>query len=252
MGNRRVVVINGDLGSGKTSVSVLLAARLGVRRVSVGDLYRSMDAERGMTALQLNLHAELDEKIDRYVDELQAEIAASGAEMVVDSRLAWHFFPTALKVHLVTDPLVAARRVLGRPADAVEGYRSVEEARDRLASRGASERTRFLARYGVDKSQLRNYDIVCDSTRATPEEIVDRILRHEGGDRPACHLDPRRVVSTADATGDGPLGVEYAAPMFLAVTGRETLDAAVRSGQTLVPARLAAGAVLTAAHLTTR
>ena len=41
--------------------AALRAERLGVRRVSIGDLYRQMAAEHGMTALQFNLHAELDD-----------------------------------------------------------------------------------------------------------------------------------------------------------------------------------------------
>src|SRR5438034_11113503 len=101
MQTRRSVVLNGDRGSGKTTVSVLLADRLGIRRISVGDLYRDMAAQRGMTALQLNLHAELDDKIDHYVDTLQSDIAASGEQLIVDSRLAWYFFTDALKVHFI-------------------------------------------------------------------------------------------------------------------------------------------------------
>ena len=66
-----------------------------------------------MTALQFNLHSELDDKVDHYIDQLQHDIASSGERMVVDSRLAWHFFTDALKVHLITEPIMAARRVLG-------------------------------------------------------------------------------------------------------------------------------------------
>src|SRR5262245_31138746 len=94
----RSIVVNGDLGSGKSTVSVGLADRLGLRRISIGDLYRQMAHERGMTALQLNLHAELDDAIDGYVDELQTEIAQSGEQLVVDSRLAWVFFKDAFKI----------------------------------------------------------------------------------------------------------------------------------------------------------
>ena len=75
---RQSIVFNGDLGSGKSTVSVEIAKRLGLRRVSVGDLYRQMAQERQMTALQLNLHAELDQAVDGYVDQLQQNIAASG------------------------------------------------------------------------------------------------------------------------------------------------------------------------------
>jgi cytidylate kinase len=63
-GNGRSIVVNGDLGSGKSTVSTLLAQRLGIRRISVGDLYRQTARQRGVTALELNLHTELDDKID--------------------------------------------------------------------------------------------------------------------------------------------------------------------------------------------
>jgi predicted cytidylate kinase len=166
MALERSVVINGDLGSGKSTVSTRLAQRLGIRRISVGDLYREMAEQRGVTALQLNLHAELDDKIDHYVDRLQSDIAAAGETLVVDSRLAWFFFRDALKVHLITDPVIAAHRVLGRPADTVESYSSADEALQRLAERSESERVRFIERYGVDKTRLRNYDPVRATMRA--------------------------------------------------------------------------------------
>lgn len=238
MMRRRTVVLNGDLGSGKTTVSVMLADRLGVRRVSIGDLYRRMAAEHGMTALQFNLHAELDDKIDHYIDQLQHDIAASGDRLVVDSRLAWHFFDDAMKVHLITDPTVAAQRVLGRPGDPVESYRSVDEAVRHLQRRSDSERQRFLSRYGVDKALLSNYDLVCDTTSATPEEVVARIvesLEAPPGSlpAPACYLDPRRVrrVGTTDEIGE--IVVRHQAPDFFAVRGHRLLDAAVRAGEAL-------------------
>ncbi len=253
MASRRSVVINGDLGSGKSTVSKLLAARLGIRRISVGELYRTMAAQREMTALQLNIHAELDEEIDHYVDQLQRDIAASGEQLVVDSRLAWHFFADALKVHLVTDTAVAVQRVLGRPADTAESYTSVEEARSRLASRSESERVRFLSKYGADKTRLRNYDLVCDSTRATPDEIVERIVDYIDAPapeslRPLCYLDPRRIHPTAerptseDVHAEGPIEVGYTAPQFFAIDGHRQLSSALRTGQTLVEAVLVAEA----------
>jgi len=234
----RTVVLNGDLGSGKTTVSVLLAQRLGVRRVSIGDLYRRMAAEHGMTALQFNLHSELDDKVDHYIDQLQHDIAASGESLVVDSRLAWHFFTDALKVHLITEPMIAARRVLGRTGDPVENYRSAEQARDHVAERSESERKRFLSRYGVDKTDLRNYDLVCDTTRATPEEVVARILEvletYTGtAAAPLCYLDPSRVQRTTATDKGGEIVVRYQAPAFVAVRGDRRLSAAIRVGETL-------------------
>ncbi|HLV59538.1 MAG TPA: AAA family ATPase [Natronosporangium sp.] len=265
MAAQQSIVINGDLGSGKTTVSVMLAQRLGVRRISVGDIYRRMAEERGMTALQLNLHAELDDEVDGYVDRLQREIARSGEQLVVDSRLAWFFFTDALKVHLMVDPTVGAGRVLARP-DKAETYSSLAEAKQRLRERSESERVRFLTRYGADKTRLRNYDLVCDSTRAQPEEIVEHVIAAFEGrlapevvreNPPLILADPARIYPTQEigvlrdldgAPDTTPPADEPAPPLRLGhadghlfvVDGHRRLSQALRSGSRLVAASLAA------------
>jgi cytidylate kinase len=265
----RSIVVNGDLGSGKSTVSVELAKRLGLRRISIGDLYREMAQQRGMTALQLNLHAELDDAVDGTVDRLQQEIADSGEQLMVDSRLAWFFFTEAFKVHLITDPVVAAQRVLARPSSEVEHYSSLSEAKERLHSRSESERARFLARYGADKYILRNYNVVCDTSHATPGEIADLIIASLDGafgreilfeSPPLLLLDPVRIYPTADVrnldgiwspqfvesvAGAGPAGIEpitlgYADFRFFVLDGHRRLSAALQNGFHLIPARLAA------------
>jgi cytidylate kinase len=263
--NQRSITVNGDLGSGKSTVSVGLAKRLGLRRISVGDLYREMARQRGMTALQINLHAELDDAIDGTVDKMQKEIAESGEQVVMDSRLAWHFFKNGFKVHLITEPTVAARRVLGRPANEVENYATLQEAKQRLRSRSESERQRFLVRYQADKHALRNYDLVCDTTRARPEEVIDLVVSAIEGrlgvtTPPLLLLDPARIYPTREiralrgladtdfvavtaATGPDalePLSVGYADDQFFVVDGHRRLSAALHSGFRLVPATLLA------------
>ncbi|MEU1840708.1 AAA family ATPase [Micromonospora chersina] len=266
---RQSIVFNGDLGSGKSTVSVEIAKRLGLRRVSVGDLYREMAQKRQMTALQLNLHAELDQAVDGYVDQLQRDIAASGESLVMDSRLAWHFFTNALKVHMITEPTEAARRVLARPSGPAESYTSLEEAKAKLLERSESERGRFIVRYGVDKARLRNYDLVCDTTRATPEQVIQHVIDvYEGrlgadvlrDGQPLLLLDPARVYPTEDITtlrglwdsefvdevaGSGdealePVNIGYTGEYFFVVDGHRRLSAAIQSGFPLVPARLVA------------
>jgi cytidylate kinase len=230
MAAHRSIVLNGDLGSGKSTVSRLLSEDLGIRRVSVGDLYRELARQRGLTALQLNLHAELDDKIDFYVDQLQRDIAAGCEQLIVDSRLAWFFFTDALKVHIVADPAVAAARVLGRPGDSVESYASVGEAVARIAERSESERSRFLSRYGADKTRWSNYDLVLDSTSASPAEIAAKIEDAYRDPRPGTtiYLDPRRAGSlTSPFAG---LDVEG---------GKPAVDEAALTGATLVEARFA-------------
>lgn len=263
---RQSIVLNGDLGSGKSTVSVELARRLGLRRISVGDLYREMARQRQMTALQLNLHAELDQAVDGYVDQLQQDIAASGEQLIVDSRLAWHFFRDALKVHMITEPAEAARRVLARPSGPAESYTSLEEAKAKLRERSDSERSRFLIRYGVDKAKLRNYDLICDSTRASAQDVVEYVIAaYEGrfapeilrAAPPLLLLDPARIFPTQQIPGVAepalatdvasagepalePLNIGYTGEHFFVVDGHRRLSAALRGGFKLVPGRLVA------------
>nr|MDT0656426.1 AAA family ATPase [Micromonospora sp. DSM 115978] len=268
---RQSIVLNGDLGSGKSTVSKELSRRLGLRRVSVGDLYREMAQQRQMTALQLNLHAELDQAVDGYVDQLQQDIADSGEQLIVDSRLAWHFFKNALKVHMITEPSEAARRVLERPSGPAESYTSVEEARTKLRERSESERGRFILRYGVDKAKLRNYDLICDSTRASAAEMVEHVIAvfegRLGADilrqsPPLLLLDPGRIYPTqeiqalreswdsdfaarVEQAGEEamePLNIGYTGEHFFVIDGHQRLSAALRGRFKIVPGRLVAEA----------
>jgi cytidylate kinase len=271
MTNRRSIVMSGDLGSGKSTISLQVASRLGLRRLSMGDLYRNMAQERGMSALQLNLHAERDEAVDDYIDQLQAEIARSHEQLVIDSRLSWFFFSDAFKVYLIVDPVTAARRVMSRPANDVEAYSSVEEAVDRLRSRSNSERIRFIRKYAVDKTRLRNYDMVCDTTRAGPDEIADRIVAAFNGtfgqeilahSPPLLLLDPARIYPSQDINGRpgpwdpgsasgvrqegrgelAPISIAYTGQCFYVVDGHRRLSIALQNKLALVAGRLVAEA----------
>jgi cytidylate kinase len=268
MTGHQSIVISGDLGSGKTTVAKELAQRLDLPQISVGNLYREMAQSRGMSALQLNLHAELDDAVDGYVDQLQSKIAKSGEQLVVDGRLAWFFFTGAFKVHLVVDPAVAAQRVLSRPQDGVEIYSSLDEAQELLRNRSESERARFFRRYHVDKGRLRNYDMVCDTTRASSGEVADQIVAAFGGSGgediltaspPLLLLDPRRIYPTekiqalrglwesdsVTAAGEGspatePIAIGYADSYFYVVDGHRRLSASIQNGYKLVLGRLLA------------
>ncbi len=269
MERARSIVINGDLGSGKTAVAIDLARRLGLRRVSTGDLHREIARERRLTTLQLNRQAEDDREIDDAVDQILKDMATSNEQAVFDSRLAWFFIPQAFKVHLIADASVAARRVLSRSADGVEGYASLAEAREKLAERAESERVRFKAIYGADKHLLRNYDLVCDTTRATVDEVVDRIVgAFEGsiGDRvlreapPLVLLDPMRLypsqeiqslrglqrseafVEAGQSSPEAlePITVGYTGAHFYVVNGHRHLSTALHNGFSFVAAELVA------------
>ena len=253
MSEQQSITISGDLGSGKSTVATELARRLGFRKVSLGDIHRAIAQSLGLTALQMNRNSERSGRGGRTQDAYQRELAQSGEALVVDSRLGWHLFPDAYKVQLLADPLVAARRVFGRPSSETESYSSLDETLLGLRERSDIERARFLKTYGVDKIRLENYDLVCDTTSATPGQVVDVIVSMYGSgtadNLTALFLDPARIELSAGAeeaegaaaNSAASVSVAYAGGRFVLVAGRAGVAGALREGSSLVRAGLTAG-----------
>ncbi len=265
----QIVALSGELGSGKSEVSTRLARALGARRVSTGEAQRAIARQRGLSTLELNRAAERDRTIDDEIDGVLRSLDATPDPLVVDSRLAWHFLPRSYKVHLVVDPRIGASRVLHRSGGDAEHYESLDHALDAIARRVESERHRFQELYGVDIFRLANYDLVVDTTRATPDEVTDAVLDRCRGEpdtstRPVLLLSPGRVGIAGAGTGTdeddedderaleheirthgiarlAPIVVAYRRPEFTLVRGRHRLRVADRCGLAFVPAILASG-----------
>src|SRR5262245_59989800 len=206
-----------------------------------------MARARSLSTLEANHLAESDTSIDAAIDGRLKELA-DGPPTVFDSRMAWHFVPGGLTVHLVVDPAVATRRIFAGRRSAVERHDSPAAAWAATEARFTSERQRFVATYGVDIARLRNYDLVVDSTAADVDAVAAVILAalDDAGDGdedrpgPRLHLCPARLAATTDGRdGGGPLAVAYARPEFRVVAGAAATAAAKASGEPLVPARLA-------------
>lgn len=173
---RHIITISGDLGSGKSTVSRILAERLGYMRYSTGDLQRDLARKRGLTSLELNKLSEADPSVDAAIDGSVVELAAKDDRLIIDSRLAWHFVPASFKVYLTVEPHVASTRIYRASRGDVERYASAEEALAKLSARRESEKLRFRTFYDLDLEQTDNYDLVVDSTKASPDQVTAKIL----------------------------------------------------------------------------
>jgi predicted cytidylate kinase len=261
-----LIAVSGDLGSGKSTLARVVAEELRLPYVSTGSLHRSIAAERQLTTLELNRAAERDTSIDQMVDDSLREIAKTNEPVVIDSRLAWWIVPNVRSIHLLVDPAEGAVRAHGRN-EKTEVYSSPAEARVATRRRTESERSRFGSLYGVDILKLRNYDMVIDTTSASPEEIAETVLQKlsapqsaatEAATRPNVLLvDPRRIYPTEMITAlrdlddssmakigspeyliDNPIDVIYSRPFFAAVDGHKRLSSAIMRGATWIPCRL--------------
>jgi len=241
---KTVLTISGDLGSGKSTVSYLLADRLNLRRYSTGDVQRKLAADRGMTSLEFNRLAETEPDIDRLIDQGTADLANDHDRLVFDSRLAWHFVPVSTKIYLSVDPQVAAERVKASQRGSVETYETIEEAVRLLRERRASEVVRFQHYYGIQVDALQNFDLIVDTTHATPDEVADILIRHLDDERtgPTVYAHPKAIaLPSEDQDPDGPAVVEFvpAEGRYYLRRGRASLIKALRENTVFLAASIA-------------
>jgi len=170
------ISITGDLGSGKTTVAKLLCKNLRSSYFSTGAIQRELASKLGIDTLSLNRISENDRKIDDMVDSALSELNNSENSIVIDARLGWFFIPSSFKVYLHVDNTVAAERVIKDNVRTSERYKDITSAKDELLARKMSENKRFLSLYNVDCSSLDNYDLIIDSSRATPTQISELII----------------------------------------------------------------------------
>jgi CMP/dCMP kinase len=176
---KKIITIAGSLGSGKSSTAKAVAAVLGFRHFSSGDLFRQIAAERGESIEAMNISAEVQRDIDLKVDYLLQHMYQTEEKLVIDSRMAWHWMPGSFKVFLVLDPDTAAQRIfnhLRAEGRTSEDARSVEEVRHSVDRRFASEQKRYAGLYGVNPTHPSNFDIAINTKHNDLETVTEILL----------------------------------------------------------------------------
>ena len=169
------ISLAGDLGSGKSTVSDLLIADLGAEYYSTGSIVRSIAAKRGMTVTELNVYMETHPEIDHEIDDGLKALSEVDKLLIIDSRMAWHFTKGTFKIYLSTDIETSALRIMNANRQG-EHASTLEETINQTKARRESEKKRYKEQYGVDIKDLSNYDLIIDTTFATPREIADTII----------------------------------------------------------------------------
>jgi cytidylate kinase len=172
------ISVTGDLGSGKSTVCRYLSQTLNFKLYSIGQIQRSLAQKYNMSIHEFNIYMETHPEIDEEIDTELTLIGKRRENMILDSRMAWHFVPDSFKVYLSVNPEAAAKRVLKDNRGAVESYENLEEAKTALIERKQSENLRYITKYGVDCSKPQNFDLIIDTTNITPKQTAEIILSH--------------------------------------------------------------------------
>lgn len=165
---RLVITISGKSGCGNSTVSRLVAERLGLRLINF--TLRDLARERGLTFEQLWELAEYDQSVDHDLDHRLVELAAEGG-CVVGTRLAiWLLDEQDLSVYLEASQQTRAARIASREAISYRAALAATGVRDRR------DRRRYLRLYDIDIDDAAQADCVVDTEDLDQHAVVGKIL----------------------------------------------------------------------------
>jgi CMP/dCMP kinase len=163
----RIIAISGKSGCGNSTVSRIIAERLGLRLINY--TFRAMAIEKGVCFEEMLRLAneDPDYSYDRALDVRQVELAREG-DCVIGSRLAMWLLPDAtLRLYLRGSLEVRAARIHAREGDNFKEQLAFTRERD------ASDHNRYLLIYGIDNDDLSASDLVVNTELWTPDEIAN-------------------------------------------------------------------------------
>ena len=164
-------------GSGKGTVSKLLAKELWYEIISIWDMKRKLAADMWINIIEFNKMWDDPEKsaeFDLKYEEYQKNLKLSD-NIILDSRLWFYAQPKAFKILLDVDEKVAWERIFKAERD-TDKHATKKHAVAEVKERNSSDEARYQKLYNVDLWNPNNYNLVIDTSERTPEEVLQIIL----------------------------------------------------------------------------
>jgi len=183
MNKKHIITIAGKLGSGKSSTAKKVAEILSYTHYSTGDFMRSIANEKGVPLGELSKMAEKDNSIDKMLDDRNVEIGKM-ENIVLDSRLGFHFIPDSFKVFLELDPVIASGRILSdknfnpnRHNESDGNFDTPDSIKEKINLRLDSERKRYKELYGIENHTAEdNFDLVINTEKIGLEDVCKKVI----------------------------------------------------------------------------
>ncbi|MDR2481651.1 MAG: cytidylate kinase family protein [Spirochaetaceae bacterium] len=163
------IAISGKSGSGNTTVSQLVAEKLGYKLINF--TFRNLAAEHNMTLEEVMKAAAADDSWDKEVDRRQLEMARESICCVLGSRLAIWLLPEAdLKVYLEGKADTRAHRIVKREGGDFTAVKTFTKNRDKQDSE------RYLSLYTINNNEYQFADLIIDTDKYSAEETAALII----------------------------------------------------------------------------
>ena len=177
-----IISFNGDHGSGKSTIAKMVAEKLRYPRYYMGQIFRDIAKEKGMTLEELHKKIVDDYSVDRMVDNYLVDLSKEKENFVLESRTAWKLIPDSIKIYLKVDSKEAAKRIfleLEKENQRNEGkeLNSVEKIEVSINNRKKLDDERYMKIYGINIREEKNYDLFLDTTNLTIKEVFQKVIK---------------------------------------------------------------------------
>ncbi len=172
-----IITLGGRHGSGKSTIAIPLAKKLGFKHYSAGDFLRQMAKEKKIPLLEMVELAKKDPSINEEIDKRTEALGKKEDNFIIDGLLAFHFIPRSYKIFFDITLQEAARRIYTNRRSEEKNL-SPKHAEDNLRQRVELERRQFLEQYDLDPYDPTNYDWVIDTTNLSQEEVLEKVYNH--------------------------------------------------------------------------
>ena len=172
-----IITITGKPCSGKGTVAKEFCKTYNFEYMCTGDMFRSYAKQYGYdNILTFQEEDARIKQIDKLVDDNTINIGKTrlNENIVIDSRMAWHFIPNSFKVFIDVSDNIAGERLISANRE-TEKTTNLTEAIEVLKARWKLENDRYMELYKTNNLNLNNYDLVIDSSNLTPLEIMNII-----------------------------------------------------------------------------
>ncbi len=153
-----IVVISGSPGTGKTTLAKYLAKKLGFGFIEAGEIFD-----------ELGKKIKNRKKLDRAVNKKIKTLVKKNKNYVLDSRLASFLLKANLKIFLVGDINIRAKRMAKREKI------SIAKAKKNILERERKDKRAFKKYYPKIRN-IESYDLVLDTTRLSKKEMFDLVF----------------------------------------------------------------------------
>lgn len=165
------IVLSGPVASGTSTAAKSLAEKYKLPCKSTGDYFRQFMLAHN---IPLPNKEEIPDEVDMQIDEEFTEMIEKSPGVVVDSLYAGYFtrkMPHVLRVLVLCDQEERIKRALSRKHTHIE-------TREDVIKRDKAHDLKFRKLYAAeDFLDKKFFDLVIDTTKTKPEEVVDAISR---------------------------------------------------------------------------